>query len=182
MARSLSRGRAAVKDSGRGKMLARVHIAKKALGMDEETYRAMLIEGYRVDSAGKLNPDLLAQLMRSLEAQQSSPHPAAPAARHPSPPGGEGKGERTFPGRPRNMGPSRPRAAKREAAAGDTRAAQLQKIEALLTEAGRPWAYADGIARKICKADKIAWVKTHDLYKIIAALVKDAQRHGRPLK
>lgn len=69
-------------------------------------------------------------------------------------------------GRPRNM--QRP----------DSRAAQLRKIEALLTVGRKPWAYADALAKSICKVDKVAWVPDSQLYKIITALRKQAQREG----
>lgn len=75
--------------------------------------------------------------------------------------------KRSYPNRPRNM--DRP---------GESRADQLGKIEALLTVGKKEWAYADGIARAICKVDKVQWVKTGDLYKIITALRKQAQREG----
>lgn len=58
------------------------------------------------------------------------------------------------------------------------KAAQLAKIEALLTVGGKPWAYAEGIAKRMCKVDKIAWVKPRDLYKIITALRMQAKREG----
>ena len=55
----------------------------------------------------------------------------------------------------------------------------LKKIEALLTEARRPWSYADGIAKKICKVDSLTFCKPEHLSKIIVALVLDAKRNGR---
>ena len=75
----------------------------------------------------------------------------------------------------------RPREAREQAAATDERTARLQKIEALLTEAGYPWAYADVLARKICKVEKVTWVPEEELYKIITPLMKDARKHGRDL-
>ncbi|MFH2100216.1 MAG: regulatory protein GemA [Pseudomonadota bacterium] len=75
--------------------------------------------------------------------------------------------KKRYKGRPRNMGGQA------------SRAKQLQKIEAYLAEAGRPWSYADSMAKRICKVDQVAWVETRDLYKIIAALEYNAKRHGR---
>jgi phage gp16-like protein len=57
----------------------------------------------------------------------------------------------------------------------------LAKIEAMLAEAGRPWSYANSMAKNICKVDRLAFCTPRDLGKIIAALVKDAKRHGRPV-
>ena len=39
----------------RGRELAQIHIAKKDLGLDDDTYRAVLWDVARVDSASKLN-------------------------------------------------------------------------------------------------------------------------------
>lgn len=148
-------------DCRRAKLLARVHIAKQKLGLDDETYRAMLANSWGVQSAGALDVDTLGGLARTLERSLMEKIRRAPGA------AGVSRQALGFAGRPRNMdGPS-------------SRAAQLGKIEALLADAQRPWAYADALARRICKAERIAWVETDDLYKIIGALTYDAQRHGR---
>jgi len=55
---------------------------------------------------------------------------------------------------------------------------QLKYIEHLL--AGRSWAYADALARRICKVDKMAFVRGGDLRKIIAALEYDRKRKENP--
>ncbi|BDV42420.1 hypothetical protein GURASL_13430 [Geotalea uraniireducens] len=75
--------------------------------------------------------------------------------------------KKSYPGRPKNM--DKP---------GHSRAEQLGKIEALLTVGGKAWAYADAIAKAVCKVDRVAWVTTGDLYKIITALRKQAKREG----
>lgn len=72
----------------------------------------------------------------------------------------------SYPKRPKNMD------------RGGSRADQLSKIEALLAVGNRPWAYADALAKAICKVEKVAWVPDYDLYKIITALRKQAQREG----
>jgi phage gp16-like protein len=77
-------------------------------------------------------------------------------------------------GRPQHAYPKRPKNMDRPT----SRAAQLEKIEALLTVGGKPWAYADALARNICKVEKVEWVPDTDLYKIITALRKQAQREG----
>ncbi|MFC0349709.1 gp16 family protein [Undibacterium danionis] len=55
----------------------------------------------------------------------------------------------------------------------------ISKIEAQLAEAQLPWAYADGMAKRICKVDRIEWCDPEQLTKIIVALIKDAKRKGR---
>lgn len=59
------------------------------------------------------------------------------------------------------------------------RQAQIGKIEALLADAGRAWAYADSIAKRVCKIDRIEFCRGEHLAKIIAALVYDAKRRAR---
>jgi len=80
---------------------------------------------------------------------------------------GKGWGKKDYTkGRPHNMqAPGRKR--------------QLSKIQALLAEADRPWAYLDGMVKRMCKVDKLEFCTPAHLSKIISALMKDAKRHGR---
>lgn len=70
-----------------------------------------------------------------------------------------------YPGRPKNI-------------ERGSRADQLKKIEALLTVGKRPWTYADAIAKRVCKVDKVPWVPDDELYKVITALRIQAKREG----
>lgn len=57
---------------------------------------------------------------------------------------------------------------------------QLSKIEALLADAGREWAYAHSLARRLCNGVALVeWCSPRDLAKIIAALQIDADRRAR---
>ncbi len=75
---------------------------------------------------------------------------------------------RPHPGRPKNM--------------ETERGPLLGKIEALLAEANRTWAYADGCARNMYRVEKTEWCDPSQLHGIVAALMKDAKRHGRPTR
>jgi len=55
----------------------------------------------------------------------------------------------------------------------------MSKIEAFLAEAGRPWSYADGMAKRMFKVERLTFCTPVHLNKIIAALTYDARRHGR---
>lgn len=55
----------------------------------------------------------------------------------------------------------------------------LQKIEALLAEAGREWAYAHGLARRMFKAQRLEWLGEDRLHKLVAALQIDANRRAK---
>ena len=61
-----------------------------------------------------------------------------------------------------------------------TQTPQLLKIHALLTAGRRPLSYGDVLARQICRVDRLEWVPEADLYKIITALRKQADREGWP--
>ncbi len=130
--------------------LATIHIAAKQLGMDRETYEAMLWAVARVHSAKDLDDGGRKRVLEHLRAVGFK-------ARRPGSP---------HPGRPHNLD-------------GGDRGGQLKKIEAMLTAAGRPWAYADGMAKRMCHVDRVTFCNPEQLGKIIAALVYDAKRHGR---
>lgn len=49
-------------------MLAKVHMAKKQLAMEDDTYRMMLWDRYEQDSAGKLSLQDLGDLIEHMEA------------------------------------------------------------------------------------------------------------------
>lgn len=55
----------------------------------------------------------------------------------------------------------------------------MSKVEALLTDAGRAWSYADGMAQKMFHGEKVDWLDGSQLWSLVAALEKDARRHGR---
>lgn len=61
------------------------------------------------------------------------------------------------------------------------RAALVGKVEAMLAEARRPWAYADAMAKRMFDVDKVDWLDAEQLQKLVAALTYDAKRHGRSL-
>lgn len=58
------------------------------------------------------------------------------------------------------------------------RAAQINKLEALLAAAGRPWAYLETMVPRICKVDRLEWCTSRHLQQLIAALVYDQRRRA----
>jgi len=132
----------------RGSALAQIHIAKKQLGMDDDTYRAMLWGVARVRSAKDLDHAGRSQVLKHLVASGFKPAPPKAGT----------------PGRPNNM-------------AHPTRGDMLGKIEALMLEAGRSWAYIDGVARQMFGVDKVAFCHEGQLHKLVAALEVDKRRH-----
>lgn len=69
-------------------------------------------------------------------------------------------GKQPFPGRPHNC----------------DRHPQLRKIEALLADAKRPWAYVDGMAERMFGKARVAFCDPGEWQSLIAALVMDQKR------
>ena len=60
------------------------------------------------------------------------------------------------------------------------RKAMVNKIEAILTEANRPWSYLDGIIKRMLGEVKpLAWLNDDQVRKVLQMLIIDAKRHGR---
>ncbi|MDY7117150.1 regulatory protein GemA [Halomonas sp. SSL-5] len=60
-----------------------------------------------------------------------------------------------------------------------SRARVMDKIEAMLAEAGRPWGYVDGMARHMFKVERVDWLDDDQLQRLMQALIIDAKRHER---
>lgn len=54
----------------------------------------------------------------------------------------------------------------------------MRKIEALLADAGRPWSYADGMARRMFHVDRVTFCSGEQLRKLVAALSIDQRRRA----
>ncbi|UPQ37726.1 regulatory protein GemA [Providencia rettgeri] len=60
-----------------------------------------------------------------------------------------------------------------------TRESILSKIEALLADAGRPWEYAESMAKNMFKREKIEWLTFDELSNLMKALIIDAKRRAK---
>lgn len=135
-----------MRPESRNSLLAKVHIARKDLGMDKETSREFTLRVTGHESAADCSVPELVRLVAEFRAK--------------------GWQVKSKGGKPRPT-PAKGTAALRS------------KITALLAEAGRPEDYAEGIARRMYKVDAIGFCKPEQLQGVIAALVRDAKRHGR---
>jgi len=127
--------------------LGKIHIAKKQLGMDDDTYRDMLWTIARVRSAKDLDHagrKAVLEHMKRVGFKGNRP-------------------DQDYPGRPHNINSA-------------DRGPLLKKIEAQLADAGLPWTYAEAMAQRICKVEKITFCDVKQLQKIIAALTYNAKR------
>lgn len=126
----------------RNNALAQIHIAKAQLGLDDETYRAMLWGVARVTTAADLDHAGRAKVLAHLKASGF---------------------------KDRRAGKPRP---------APDRAAQMSKIEALLADAGREWAYAHGMAKRMFAIERLEFCTPDHLQRLIAALVYDQKRRA----
>ena len=76
---------------------------------------------------------------------------------------------------PKRQDPNRPHTLQ----AQDRRGRMMRKIEAFLAEAGRPWKYARSILVRQGGPQRLEWATPGQLGDVIAALDRDAKRHGR---
>lgn len=128
--------------SNRKGVLAQIHIARKELALDEDTYRQMIATvtgGKR--SCSDCNVAELHKIVQHMKERGFKAKPRKRVAQ--------------YPGKPHNLD-AQP---------------MLQKIEALLAELKAPWSYADAIAKRQYKIERCAWLKTVEQYTgLIAAL------------
>lgn len=59
---------------------------------------------------------------------------------------------------------------------GGQKDAMLRKIEVMLKALGKHSRYADGIAKKVCKVDRVRWCAPKQMQKVIAALQYQVNR------
>lgn len=132
--------------SNRQAELAKIHIAKAQLGLDEDAYRAMLWSVARVESAADLDEGGRRKVLAHLRSRGA-----------------------TF------ERPSK-RPSKRRPQPDETISAQVRKIEALLADGGKPWAYAHAIAKRQHGVERVEWCTSDQLRGVITALVEQTKR------
>jgi len=131
----------AARKDQRRRELATIHCLKRDLGLEDDTYRDVLWTCARVRSASKLDAHGRRDVIEHMRARQGQNASA--------------RGRQSYPGRHSRVDQD----------------PQLAKVEALLTDMGLSWTYADGIAKRIAGVAKVAWVRSPDrLRAIIAAL------------
>lgn len=134
----------------RNAQLAAIHVAKKRLRLDDETYRSLLerVGGHR--SAKDLDPHARRAVLREFARLDRSR---------------EDKSQNMLPGAPENV-------------RAET-AAMVGKVGAILEEAGRSWNYAHGLAKKMFNVARVEWLHGDQLHKLVAALSIDQKRRRR---
>lgn len=129
---------------------AQIHIARKQLGMDDDTYRQMLATVTGKRSSKDCSVAELHKVVAHLKQLGFKAKPRKRVAQHP--------------GTPHNL----------------DREPMLQKIEALLAELKAPWRYADTIAKRQYRIERVAWLKTVEQYTgVIAALDVELEKRQK---
>lgn len=133
--------------------LAKIHIAKKDLGLTDEAYRDIIAINFPGKSSAKAltkaEQGRLLDLFRARGWQSKGP------AR---------KGRKPFAQTPSGTPPLR----------GEL----IKKIEAHLTLRGLHWNYAHAMAKRICKVERVEWCDDGQLWKLVAAFEYDSKRKG----
>ncbi|MEI2428654.1 regulatory protein GemA [Lysobacter yananisis] len=138
----------------RKRTLAAIHATATQLGLDEDVYRDLVQRvsaqhGDAQRSAGKCTPVQLDAIANELRRLAGKGDKDAETAAN-------------WPGRPKGaLSP------------------QVGKVEALLADSGRDWAYAHAVALRICRVSRVEWCRPDQLAKVIAALQIDADRRRR---
>lgn len=122
--------------------LAKIHIGKKSLGLDDESYRGMLFKITNKKSAGDLDAHERVLVLEYLKESGFKPRhvSAIKSGMHKKP--------------------------------SWERAPQLSKIGALIADMGLTWSYVDGIAKQMYKTDRVRWLYPNQLRGVIVALIK----------
>jgi len=126
-----------------------LHVAKRQLGLDQDTWRALCQRLGGVNSSADLTPLGRARLLKELKA----------------------KGFVITP-----RGGAKPQLAADKQGMIDKIEALLAEKRRLEGQAQVPWAYADAIARRLAKVDAVRFADVIGLRKILAALAIHVRR------
>jgi len=127
-------------DQYRRAELGKIHIAKKALGLDRDAYEDVLWAVCRVRSAADLDSTGRFKLIKHFKSLGWA-----------------------------STGSATRRGGKKPGVTAD-KTPLMGKLEALLADNKLPWDYADGMSKRMFKTDKVAWLTPHQLHKLVAAL------------
>lgn len=133
----------------RKRELAKIHVAKKQLGINEEVYRQMLQEIAGVVSARDLDDEGRRAVIEHLVSRGFKLK----------------RGKKPYPGTPNNL-------------FATDRGLQLRKVEAILSENRKSWTYADAIAKRMFGVERVGWCHSEQLQGIITALEKMDTKNG----
>ncbi|MBS9777170.1 MAG: regulatory protein GemA [Gammaproteobacteria bacterium] len=137
------------KGENRQSLIAKIHIAQPQLGFDNDTYRDFLsLHGNGKTSCTDMTVPELFSVYNAFIAAGFKP-------RYKKKSGTKDK-EKPF---------ARPNKEK-----------LMNKIEALLTDGNKPWAYAEAIAKQMCGKQRLQWCTPAELNNVMIALQKQQRK------
>ena len=131
--------------------LAKIHVGKKALGMDDDTYRAFLSAQVGKRSAADCTLRELEKIIWAMKKGGFVPQSTKPV----------GKNHGT---------PSKAK----------SRKAVWDKITAILATGGLHWNYAHAMAKQMFGKEQVQWLNDEQLYKLMQALEINRRRKKHP--
>lgn len=131
--------------------LAQIHIAKKALGLEDDAYRDMLFAIGRVRSAGDLDFAGRRAVLDHLRKCGFKP-----VVKRPKPQTGWEWVNN----------------------AAEDKKPMLRKAAVILRDAGRGKEYIDALAKKLCHVERIEFCTPKQLHDVVSALVIDQKRRA----
>lgn len=135
--------------NNRLKLIKIIHVARRELGMDRETYMQMVRGLQGLDTVESTSELSVPNLNRVLDALKKRGFKVVPNTR--------------TQGKPHNFeSRSMPN--------------MITKIEALLADMALPWSYADAIAQQMFGIERCSWVRQEKQLKAIIAALHNRQR------
>lgn len=135
----------------RSKLIKVIHVARRELGMEDETYRLMLVNLPALKgktSTAELSAQQLGTVLDALKGK-----------------GFKVKSKKSA-GKPHNF-------------ESQSMPLMITKVEALLADMKLPWAYADAIALRMFGVEKCAWIRDmKQLKALIASLHVEAEKRA----
>lgn len=130
-------------------LIAKIHIAKKDLAMDDDTYRDVLVRVTGKNSCKDMTLNELKKVIQDLKRLGFTVKTVQPKPEH-------GRKPTTTP----------------------DRQALLSKVGAILADCGLHWNYAHGMAQKMFDKELVTWLNAEQLYKLVQALAVYQKRHA----
>lgn len=132
----------------RQQQLARIHMGKKQLRLDDETYRALLVRVTGEASSAQMSAQqrnaVIVEMVRlGFKAERAE------------------NAKKVWAGQPSDEHMQKP---------------MLCKVQALLADSKRPWNYAHGLAKKMHTVSRVEWLNDHQLHSLVSAMQIDANR------
>lgn len=136
-------------DKEKRTLIAKIHIAKKDLAMDDDTYRDVLERVTGKTSCKDMTLNELKKVIADLKRLGFTVKTVQPKPEH-------GRKPTTTP----------------------DREAMLSKIGAMLADMGLHWHYVHGMAKNMFGVDMVHWLDAEKMYKVVQALAVYQKRHA----